>query len=322
MNAQNFYSLTPEIVLSAVEMGGHRTTGLCYALNSLENRVYDVELEDRSRVIVKFYRPGRWSRETILDEHHFLHACVAHDIPVCAPMNFADGTTLKETDEGIFAALFPRVGGRAPDELFPDDLEQLGRYIARIHRVGEVEGLKHRPTLSPATYGTGCLNTILSLAGMSPGVGARYRDAALQLIAIAERMFADHAMIPIHADLHRGNLLRQSNGAWMVLDFDDMAFGPAVQDFWLLLPGRAQECPQELEALTKGYEQFRDLDSGSYRLIEVLRGLRYIRYAAWITERRDDPAFARAFPQYGTDSYWEMQMSDLYEQLRAIEIMD
>lgn len=315
--SEQFFALTPERVLDAVEEGGSPTTGLCYALNSLENRVFEVELEDRSRLVAKFYRPGRWSKETILAEHRALLALVDAEISVIAPNRFADGETLHTTSDGIHFTLFPRRGGRAPDDLSADDFEQLGRLMGRIHNVTASLDLAARPRLSPETYGTQALATILEKATLSPGIRGRYSDAVRRLVAIATPRFDEVQSIAIHADFHRGNVLRTPQG-WLTLDFDDMAHGPASQDFWLMLPGRPADVPQELEALIKGYEQFRALDRNELRLVELLRGLRYVRYAAWIAQRWDDPAFKRAFPEWGTDRYWESQLSDINEQLALV----
>jgi Ser/Thr protein kinase RdoA (MazF antagonist) len=312
----NFYSLTPESVLDAVEQSGHRTTGLCYPLNSLENRVYEVELEDARRVVGKFYRPGRWARETILDEHRLLAQLQQEEIPVCAPLPFPDGQTLHQTESGILFTLFDRRGGRSPDDLTLAEYEQLGRLLARIHNVSASLDLRHRPTISPQTYGLECLAIIQERAHLPPGLKHRHLDAVKRLVEIGLERFAGVELVPAHGDCHRGNLLRD-RGLFFFLDFDDMALAPAVQDFWLLLPARPVDCPQEVDALLAGYEQFRPIERSSLKLIEVLRGLRYVRYSAWITSRWDDPAFPRAFPQFGTDSYWEMQFADLDEQLRA-----
>ncbi len=315
---EHFFTLTPERVLDAVERAGLATTGLCYPLNSLENRVYEVELDDRSRVVGKFYRPGRWSEETIRDEHRALRALGVAEIPVCEPIAFADDDTLHTTADGIFFALFPRRGGRIPDELEGDEFVQLGRLLARIHGVLASLGLRHRPVLSPATYGLECLATIRERAPMPPGLSARYDDAVRRLVAVAERRFAGVETIAIHADCHRGNLLRGSAG-WFFLDFDDMAIGPPVQDLWLLLPARPADCRTEVDLLLEGYRQFRDIESRTLGLIEALRGLRYVRYAAWIARRWDDPAFPRAFPDWGSERYWQQQISDLHDQLALIE---
>lgn len=310
---ENFFTLTPERVLTAVERAGQRTTGLCYALNSLENRVYEVELEDRTRLVGKFYRPSRWSQEAIEDEHRLLLALEADEIPVCPPVTI-DGQTLHRTEDGIFYALFPKVGGRSPDELDLEGFEQLGRLLARIHNVAASLSITHRPAISPATYGSESLQTILKRTDMSLGVRQRYIDAVEALVVQADLRLADLETLPLHGDCHRGNLLLGSEG-WFFLDFDDMGIGPAVQDLWLLLPARADGCPQELDAMLQGYEQFRDFPRHSLRGIEALRGLRYVRYAAWVARRWDDPAFQRAFPDWGTDRYWEGQVADLSEQL-------
>jgi len=178
-------------------------------------------------------------------------------------------------------------------------------------------GLAHRPALSPRTYGADALATILARTRLPPGLRARYQAAVDRLVAAGEDLGRGVDTFPIHADCHRGNLLRGSDG-WFFLDFDDCAVGPAVQDLWLLLPARPADCPRELDALLAGYEAFRPFDRGSLRLVEVLRGLRYVRYAAWIAARWEDPSFPRAFPQFGTDSWWEAQVADVDEQLRLI----
>jgi Ser/Thr protein kinase RdoA (MazF antagonist) len=314
---QHFFTLTPERVLDAVERSGGTTTGLCYPLNSLENRVYEVELDDRSRVVGKFYRPGRWSEETIRDEHRVLQALAEAEIPVCAPLPFADGDTLHTTADGIFFALFPRTGGRIPDELVDDEFVQLGRLLARIHNVTTSLGIRHRPVLSPRTYGTECLQMILERSAMPAGLAQRYASAVERVVAIATDRLAGVELVMAHADCHRGNLLRGRAG-WFFLDFDDMATAPAVQDLWLLLPGRAAECARELDLMLEGYEQFRPFDRRSLPLIEALRALRYVRYAAWIASRWDDPAFPRAFPDVGTERYWQAQLADLHDQLALL----
>lgn len=318
MQPVTFFSLTPERVLDAVERAGERTTGLCYALNSLENRVYEVELEGGRRVVVKFYRPGRWSLATISDEHLLLARLVEAEVPVCPPLRFPDGATLQRTPDGIAFALFPRTGGRAPEDLGGEDLRQLGRLLARIHTVSSRLALPNRPELSPRTYGSEALEVITRDAQMSPGLAARYADAVRRLCAHAERRLAGVETFVIHADCHRGNLLHGRQG-WFFLDFDDAARGPAVQDLWLLLPGRPRDCPGEVEALVEGYEQLRGFDRRTLRLVEALRGLRYVRYAAWITARWADPSFPRAFPQFGSESYWQGQLGDLEEQIALLD---
>jgi len=313
-----FFSLTPERVLDAVELGGVHTTGLCYALNSLENRVYEVELDGGERVVAKFYRPQRWSREQILVEHRLLAALADAEIPVCPPRELKASGTLATTPEGILFALFPRVGGRSPDELTLGEYEQLGRLLGRIHNVSSRIVGTARPPLSPETYGRRALQAIFERAKVGEGLAARLRQAAEMLVTHAELRFAGVPSFLLHADCHRGNLLKGSQG-FFFLDFDDAAIGPAVQDFWLLLPARPKDCPDELGALVSGYEAFREFPHASVRLIEVLRALRYLRYAGWIAARWDDPAFSRAFPQFGTESYWEGLLNDLLEQASLVQ---
>ena len=298
-----FFGLLPEVVLDAAERSGTRATGRIAALNSLENRVYDVELEGGRRLIAKFYRPGRWDRATILDEHAVLLALVDEDFATAAPIPFPDGDTLARTPDGIWFALFPRVLGRAAGSLEPPELGQLGQLVARIHNVTAPLPIAHRPALSPASYGRDSLDTLLA-GGFIPGS--------------LEARFAGVRTLPINADLHRGNLLEAGPRSWIILDFDDLASGPAVQDLWLLLPARPEDCPEHLAALVEGYEQFRVFDPDELVLVEVLRGLRYVRYAAWVASRWSDPSFPRAFPGWGSERYWSEQISDISEQLEVL----
>ncbi|PID38816.1 MAG: serine/threonine protein kinase [Proteobacteria bacterium] len=317
-----FFSLTPEQILDAVESAGEQTTGVCYALNSLENRVYEVELEGGGRVVGKFYRPGRWSDETIRDEHRLLAALAEHEIPVCAPLRFGDPRdTLHHTREGIRFALFPRMGGRSPDELFADDYHQLGRLLAQIHNVSASLELQHRPALTPQTYGRDRLDDILAFGDMPAALEQRYAATVERLIELGEQRYAraleGTRLFVAHADCHRANLLRRDG--FYFLDFDDAAVAPAAQDLWLLLPARPTDCPKELEELLEGYEQFRSFDQRQLGLIEVLRGLRYVRYVGWVARRYEDPAFSRAFPHFGSETYWQQQLIDVAEQVELLE---
>lgn len=314
----DFFSLTPDAVLEATETMGERTTGLCYPLGSLENRVYELELESGERVVAKFYRPGRWSQATILDEHRLLQALVVNEIPVCAPRPFPDGSTLAQTPSGIFYTVFPRTGGRSPDELTLAEYAQLGRLLGRIHSVASSLTLEHRPVLSVETYGTDALAAIESSGLLPDSCRPKLQDAVSRLVDVCTPMFEHTKMLPVHADCHRGNLLRGRDG-FFFLDFDDMARGPAVQDMWLLLPSRPADCPQEFEAMVTGYQAFYAFDVREARLVEPLRALRYLRYAAWIARRYDDPSFTRVFADFGQEIYWQRLQNDLYEQLALIE---
>ncbi len=308
-----FYELTPDRVLHAVEAGGFLPTGHCTPLTCLENRVYDLRLEDESHVVVKFYRPGRWSREAILDEHRFLGELREAEIPVCAPVAFSDGGTLREI-EGIHYAIWPRTGGRAPDELSDEQVAVLGRLLARIHNVGATSDAPHRARLDAPTSAEAPL-AFLEDAGFLPASCARrYRDAVEEAAGLYAEWSADVPVHRIHGDCHAGNLLDGREG-WFFLDFDDFVVGPAVHDVWMLLPGRDHEGERQRALFVEAYRQFRDFDTAWLRLVEPLRAFRYVFYAAWIARRWEDAAFPAAFPHFGTPDYWENETRDLELQV-------
>jgi len=321
-----FFSLTPDRVLAAVESAGFLCTGRCMALNSFENRVYDVELETDERPmtpsenhrVAKFYRPGRWNEDQILEEHRFIKDLIDAEIPAIAPLEFPEGGTLRKApDSGIFYTLFPKVGGRAPDELTPDQLRWVGRLLARIHTVGGMREAKHRVQIGPDSYGRANLEFLLAKNWLPMDYLARYRDAANAIFAECDTLFLQFSNIRLHGDCHLGNLLWNKDGPFF-LDFDDMVRGPAVQDLWLLMPGRDEIARASLNHLIEGYDEIRIFDRASLRLIEPLRALRLIHYAAWIARRWEDPAFPQAFPEFNSHRYWNDQAQDLEEQLRQI----
>jgi len=326
-----FFELTPERILDAVEASGYRCTGRCLTLNSMENRVYEVELEldegvvlktpsERFR-IVKFYRPGRWSETQILEEHQFLRELNDAEIPAVAPLPFSDGKTLHRIAEiDIWYTVFPKVGGRSPDELKPDQLEQIGRLMARMHNVGAAKDAPHRILLNPASYGQENLNYLLESGSLPVDIRDRYKQLVEDICRIVEPWFAKTKVQRIHGDCHPGNLLWGTEGAFFV-DFDDMVRGPCVQDLWLLVPGRDEESNRQMNQMIAGYEQMREFDWDSLRLIEPLRALRFIHFSAWIAKRWNDPAFTRTFTQFGTPRYWHEQVSDLQEQLELIQAL-
>lgn len=321
-----FFELTPDRVLDAVETSGIKCTGRCQALNSFENRVYDVEIESsdvaptgsrtENHRVVKFYRPGRWTREQILEEHAFLADLNVAEVPAVAPIPFEDGSTLRTLESGIHYCLFPRVGGRAPDELDEDSTRRIGRLLARIHQVGRTREAKTRIHLTPETYGIANLEYLLERRLIPDEFRERYETAAREICAITSPWFKETRVQRIHGDCHLGNFLRGST-SWFFVDFDDMAVGPPVQDLWLLLPGRDR---QKLEVLLEGYEEIGDFDRTSLRLIEPLRALRFIHYTGWVARRWDDPAFPQAFPQFGTYRYWKDETEDLERQWHRIRL--
>jgi Ser/Thr protein kinase RdoA (MazF antagonist) len=319
-----FFELTPERVLEAVERAGLPCTGRCIALGSFENRVYDVELETRARVVAKFYRPGRWSREQILEEHQFLLDLAEAEVPAVTPLEFpkeagsADPTLRKLEPAGIWYSLFPKIGGRAPDELSDEQLTRIGRLLARVHNAGARRQATHRVKLDVATYGRANLAALVEGRFLPPDVEARYRDTAEKIFVLLEPGLEAAKAQRIHGDCHLGNLLWNTQGPFF-LDFDDMVRGPAAQDVWLLVPGRDEEALRQRDVLLAGYQELRDFDRAELALVEGLRALRFIHYSAWIARRWEDPAFPLAFPEFGKPSYWQKELRDLEDQLSLLE---
>lgn len=318
--AEHFHRLTPDDVFDAVEVGGRRCTGRFIILNSYENRVYQLELDDGTMVVGKFYRPGRWSREAVEDEHRFLQELAAEELPVVAPLRLGPDRTLGEV-QGILYALFPRIGGRAPEELDDVQLGVLGRLVARMHNVGASAPAPHRPELSAATYGRDNLAVLLERGLVHDQARAAYEASVLALLQRIEPLFAQVPKQRIHGDCHLGNLLWTPHGP-MFLDFDDMRNGPAVQDVWMLVPSADAEGSRQREVFLEAYRDFRDFDPAWLRLVEPLRALRYVHYATWIATRWQDPAFRRTFPHFGTQQYWEREIQDLREQIARVDLGD
>jgi len=311
-----FLDLTPERVLDAVEAGGLRCNNLCYPLNSFENRVYEVELTNGSRVVAKFYRPGRWSEQQILEEHRFLRQLDEADIPVCTVRPFPDDATLKQIDN-IYYSLSDRRGGRAPDELDASLARRLGMLVGRLHNVAAADPDSGRRPIDGEHFIRRPLAWLEEHQSVPQALEGRYFRAAEGIAEYADRLFLEVDTHRIHGDLHLGNVLLRDN-RFNLLDFDDMAPGPAVQDLWLALPGRDEETLRLREVFLSGYEQFRLFDRSSLRLIEALRGLRLVRYAVWLARRWHDPAFKSGWPHFGTFEYWEGETRDLEDQLEVV----
>jgi Ser/Thr protein kinase RdoA (MazF antagonist) len=312
-----FLALTPDRVLEAVERAGLSTNPVCYPLNSFENRVYEVELCDNSRVIAKFYRPGRWSAEQILEEHRFLAELAAEEIPVCPALPFPDGSTLQAI-EGIYYALAQRRGGRAPDELDDAAAVRLGMLVGRLHNVGARRDAPSRLRLSADLWVREPLAWLAAHGAVPEPLWPRFEAAALAIAGAADRGLAGVAAHRLHGDLHLGNVLFR-DGELRLLDFDDLSVGPAVQDLWLALPGRDEETWRQRELLLEGYERFRHFDRSTLALIEPLRGLRMVHYAAWLARRWHDPAFQLAWPEFGSEEWWRRETEDLEDQVRHLD---
>ena len=310
-----FSGLTPDCILDALERAGFRGDGRLLALNSFENRVYQVGIEDKPPLIAKFYRPERWSDAAILEEHAFAHELAEREVPVVAALA-AEGMTLHEFN-GFRFAVFAKAGGRAPELDARGTREWLGRFIARIHAIGALRPFQHRPCLDIASFGEEPRDYLLAHGFVPSDLVDAWR-AAVDLALDGARSCFDRAAsvkpLRLHGDCHIGNVLWTDAGPHFV-DFDDSRMGPAVQDLWMLLSGDRAEMTRQLHDLLAGYEKFFDFDTRELYLIEALRTLRLIHYSAWIARRWNDPAFPAAFPWFNTQRYWQDRILELREQI-------
>ncbi|HYD79735.1 MAG TPA: serine/threonine protein kinase [Paucimonas sp.] len=321
MNASaSFSNLTPDIVLDALDAADLRSDGRLLALNSYENRVYQVGMEDGPPLVAKFYRPQRWSNEAILEEHAFARLLAEREIPVVPPLALAAGATLHEY-RGFRFAVFERRGGRAPNLEDSATLEWMGRFIGRIHAVGALEPFAARPALDIAGFGEEPCAYLLD-QGFIPGdLTEAYRSVALQALDGVRRCYeraGEPGLLRLHGDCHGGNVLWTDAGPHFV-DFDDSRMGPAVQDLWMLLSGSRADMARQLSDILAGYEDFREFDPRELFLIEALRTLRLMHYSAWLARRWDDPAFPAAFPWFNTQRYWQDRILELREQVALMD---
>lgn len=314
-NSQTPYShLDPTMILDAVESLGFRCTGYLFALNSYENRVYQVGIEESAPMIVKFYRPNRWSDETILEEHQFSLELVEHEIPIVSPW-VKENLSLHRFQDYRFA-LFPRFAGRALELSSLDQLEWMGRFIGRLHAIGAAHPFLHRPQLTVDTYGVTPYELLIERKFIPDYLKENYQntvEAILKKIKQYFKTFASQNYIRLHGDIHAGNVLWNDAGPHIV-DLDDCMMGPAMQDIWMLLSGNKDQMEIELEHILKGYRLFHDFNTQELNLIEALRSLRMLHYSAWLAKRWDDPAFPLSFPWFNTPNYWQKQLADLREQ--------
>jgi Ser/Thr protein kinase RdoA (MazF antagonist) len=314
-----YATLTPDRILDALDSVGVRGDGRLIALNSYENRVYLVHCEDAPSVVVKFYRPARWTDAQIEEEHAFVAELVEHEVPAVAPLVLA-GRTLHRDAELRFA-VYPRRGGRPPELDHRDTLTWLGRYIGRIHAVGGRSAFVHRPALDIATFGEEPREFLLAGDFVPGELREPYSTISAMALAGIRASFdraGKVATLRLHGDCHASNVLWTDDGPHFV-DFDDARTGPAVQDLWMLLSGDRASMTQQLGDVLDGYEDFAELDRAELHLMEALRTLRLMHYAAWIARRWDDPAFPAAFPWFNTQRYWQDRILELREQVAAME---
>ncbi len=314
-----FAALDPDCVLDALESAGLRGDGRLLALNSYENRVYQVGIDEAPPVVVKFYRPARWSDAAILEEHAFVQELVDRELPVVPALSI-NGKTLHTFKDFRFA-VFPRRGGRAPELGDPATLEWMGRFIGRIHAVGGLAQYSERPAINIDTFGTEPRDFLLANDFIPPELLGAYTSVAEQALQSVRHCYeraGSTAVLRLHGDCHGGNVLWTDDGPHFV-DFDDSRTGPAIQDLWMLLSGERPDMVRQMGDILAGYEDFCDFDPRQLYLVEALRTLRLIHYSAWLARRWDDPAFPVAFPWFNTQRYWQDRILELREQVALMD---
>lgn len=310
-----YSSLHPDLILNAIETLDLRCSGSLLSLNSYENRVYQVGMDDASPLIAKFYRPLRWTNAAIEEEHQFALELAGSDIPVVAPL-VINGQTLHEY-EGFRFALFPRQGGRTIDLDNAEHLEWIGRFIGRIHAVGSTKPFQHRIHLNLETYGQTPYQFLLASGFIPVELQASYCAVVDSLLVIIKQYIDAAGMcasIRLHGDCHIGNILWNDQGP-RIVDLDDCLMGPAIQDLWMLTSGNTkEERYTQLNNMLFGYEEFYEFNYREVHLIEALRALRMLHYSAWLAKRWEDPAFPLHFPWFNTSQYWQEQVQYLHDQ--------
>jgi Ser/Thr protein kinase RdoA (MazF antagonist) len=316
----SFAGLTPDLVLDALESLGLYSDGRLLALNSYENRVYQVGMEEGPPLVVKFYRPQRWTDTAILEEHGFVQELVDQEIPVVPALAFPQAGTLLHY-KGFRFSVFARHGGRAPELEDRSTLEWMGRFIGRIHAVGAVRPYQARPSVDVASFGEEPVDYLLSNGFLPADLKDAYRSVAEQALDGIRRCFdraGESRILRLHGDCHGGNVLWTDDGPHFV-DFDDSRMGPAVQDLWMMLSGERADMVRQMCDLLAGYEDFFDFDPRELHLVEALRTLRLMYYASWLARRWDDPAFPLAFPWFNTQRYWQDRVLELREQIPLMQ---
>lgn len=313
-----FQRLTPTLVMDAVESCNFSCDRRIFALNSYENRVYQVGIDDAPPLIAKFYRPLRWDREQIMEEHNFCFELVEHELPVVAPLKNPDGSSLSQYG-GFYFALYPRQGGHAPEFDNLDNLKILGRLLGRIHGAGAVKPFVHRPTLDRQSFGSDSVR-LIEERFIPDEYRASYTAVTGQLLDRIDAILAEVGPVRVirtHGDCHAGNILWRDNAPHFV-DFDDARMAPAVQDLWMMFSGERSRQLAQLDSLLEGYREFNDFDTRELRLIEPLRTLRMLHYSAWLARRWGDPLFPHTFFWFNTTRYWGEHILELREQLAAL----
>jgi Ser/Thr protein kinase RdoA (MazF antagonist) len=287
-------------------------------LNSYINRVYELETEDGRGLVIKFYRPDRWSRKTIEEADRFILELQTEEIPVVAPLPLDNNGSLAEFENVLFS-IFPRIGGRFLDEFSDDQWLEIGRLLGRMHRIGASAQAPHREILHPLHTTADQVDFLTRGNFMPPHLQNRFSTIGNELITLITPLFEDMEAIRLHGDCHFANLIHRPDESFFLIDFDDMVNGPPIQDVWILFPSYRREAFPEIELFLEGYAPFRSVDRKSLRRIAPLRALRDIHYGAWCARQSHDPGFIARNPEWGTELYWQEEINDLVEQLERIK---
>lgn len=315
----SFGDLGPDRVIEAVEQAlDQRLTGLTAPLPSYINRVYELQNMGGERLIAKFYRPGRWSEQALLEEHEFMQDCAEAEIPVVLPLLLQNGFTIDEAD-GIFFSVYPKRLGREFELNQDEDWIRIGTLIGRIHNVGQAKDAPGRVYLHPVESTAADVERLVEGGFIPPQQLDEFRTITGRILDMATPLFEGAERIRIHGDCHSGNVIYRPESGIMLIDFDDMMTGPGVQDLWFLLPDYADRCRREIELMIEGYETFRPFERRSIRLIEPLRAMRMIYYLAWCSRQSADYQFRSNFPDWGSDAFWQIEINGLNNQLVIIK---
>ncbi len=317
-HSSDYETLTPDTVINSVESAtGYPMTGFTSPLPSYINRVYELQAQDETRLIAKFYRPGRWSREAIEEEHSFVQDCVAAEIPAVPPMTLVNGSTLGSA-EGILFAVYPKRLGREFEITDDEGWIRIGRLLARIHNTGATGDASDRVILHPLKSTVNDIKQLMEGGFVPPRFKDEFKEVGDRLIEMSADIFDSCESIRLHGDCHNGNIIHRPGEGIMLIDFDDMLMGPPVQDLWLLLPDHADKCRLEIDLILEGYEMFRQFDYNSLKLIEPLRAMRIIYFLAWCSRQANDFHFRHTFPDWGSDAFWQIEITGLQQQLTII----
>ncbi|MEP4888422.1 MAG: serine/threonine protein kinase [Aliiglaciecola sp.] len=311
----DFAQLGPDTILDAIESKGYLVDSGLLALNSYENRVYQFVCDDKRRYVAKFYRPQRWTREQIQEEHDFAQELHDHEIPVVAPLRTKSASL--HSYQGFYFAIFPSVGGRQFEVDNLDQLEWMGRFIGRIHQVSKGQSFAYRPTFSIQEHLLEATATLHKTELIPSSLHTAFFTILEQVTALAASLYKPNSSIRLHGDCHPGNILWRDGPTFV--DLDDCRMGPAIQDLWMMLSGDTYQQRIQMDTLVEAYEEFAQFDSGQLSLIEPLRAMRMVHYMAWLSRRWQDPAFPQAFPWFADAKYWEQQILALKEQYSALQ---